>query len=79
MEQAHKELIANEPIYNQYYSLPNYELTRERLKRKNQDYELCKMMFKHFPTPKKYFQQIGALDYFVPIKKKIQKILKEIN
>ena len=64
VERANKELREREPIYNQYYSQPNYEMVRERMKREVQDYELVKMNYNYFPTPGKYFESIGALDCF---------------
>ena len=62
--QANKELKEKEPIYNDYYSQPSYEMVRERLKRENQDINLVKMKFDKFPTPGEYFKSIGALECF---------------
>lgn len=64
LERANKELREREPIYNQYYSQPDYEMVRERMKREVQDYELVKMNYEYFPTPGKYFESIGALNCF---------------
>lgn len=64
--QANKELREKEPIFNEYYSQPTYEMVRERLKRDNDNTndDLVKMNFSKFPTPGQYFKSIGAIDCF---------------
>lgn len=64
VEIANKELREREVVLNKYYSQPDYEMVRERLKRDNQDYSLVKMKNIHFPTPGDFFKEMGCLHYF---------------
>lgn len=57
--------LKNGPIYNNYYSLPTYDMVRERLKRDVYTTDLCKMSYYNFPTPEKYLKSIGALGFFL--------------
>jgi intein/homing endonuclease/ribosomal protein L37AE/L43A len=77
---AHKELKQNEPIYNKYYSLPNYDAVRDRLQRPINDDAAINLKFEHFPTPTEYFKKLGCLEWFIPPKliKKEQKNKKII-
>lgn len=64
VEQAHEELKKG-PIYNEYYSLPSYEMVRERMKRGDYTSEnLDKMTYGKFPTAEEYLRSIGALEFF---------------
>lgn len=64
VEQAHEELKKG-PVYNDYYSLPSYEMVRERLKRDAYTSEnLDKMKYDKFPTAEEYLRSIGALEFF---------------
>lgn len=64
VEQAHNELKEC-PIYNEYYSLPTYEMVRERLKRDNYISEnLDKMKYEKFPTAEEYLRSIDAYKFF---------------
>ncbi len=66
VEYVHEELKSREPIYNEYYSLPHYELVRERLKRPAyNDENFNKMKYDNFPTAEEYLRSIGALNFFV--------------
>jgi len=63
--QAHEELKKG-PIYNEYYSLPSYEMVRERLKRGDgyKSENLDKMNYDKFPTAEQYLKSIGAFEFF---------------
>jgi DNA polymerase elongation subunit (family B) len=59
LKQAHKEIKEKEPIYNQYYSLPNvYTLRRKETQN-------SKFRKEHFPSVKQYLMETGSYDYFV--------------
>jgi DNA-directed RNA polymerase II subunit RPB2 len=61
---ANNELKSTQVILNSYYSQPDYEMVRDRLKRENQDYSLVKMQYKHFPTPGEFFKSMGCYELF---------------
>ena len=65
VEQACKELAETQPIYNQYYSQPNYEMIRDRLKSPRNNKKNCKMSYKYFPSPEIFMKKIGAYDLFI--------------
>ena len=62
---AHSEMIQTQPIYNQYYSLPNYELVIGRLKATSRWKNVKdSMRKKYFPSVIDYLKKIDAYKFF---------------
>ncbi|BCU03682.1 putative RNA polymerase rbp2 [Pandoravirus japonicus] len=64
VRQAHAELRAIEPVYNDHYSLPNCEMIVDRLKVVRKNGQAPKMAHKHFPKAADYLKSIGADLFF---------------
>lgn len=65
LSQVHEELRAKEPIYNEYYSLPNYELVIGYLKKTCKSHGNRGSFRKDkFPTIEEYLKSLNAWESF---------------
>ncbi len=80
LEESCKLLKEHEPIYNSYYSLPNYNTVVRRISDNRLSTEAA-MKHKYFPSVEDYLKNVGALEYFidenVPKTTKIYAVKKE--
>lgn len=68
---AHNELKANEYIFNNKYSLPDYQFVVQRLKRTSKYKGIrTSMRREYFPTVFDYLKQTGAIKFFIDKPKK---------